>query len=52
MDSDWKPPLGDAFEKALADFGGDGSLDIGCALRDGAYEVGDEDGSLTRSETD
>lgn len=45
MDSDWKPPLGNSFEKALADFGGDGSLDMGCALRDGAFEISDEDGS-------
>lgn len=27
-------------------------MDIGCALRDGAFEVANEDGSLTRSEAD
>src|SRR5207237_7203545 len=52
MDSDWKPALGTAFEGALADFGCDGSLDIGCALRDGAFEVDGEDRRLTRSEAD
>jgi hypothetical protein len=52
MNSDWKPPLGDPFERALVNFGGDGSLDIGYALRDGAFEVTNEDGSLTRSEAD
>jgi len=52
MDSGWKPPLGEAFEKALYESGGSGRLDIGCALRDGAFEIGDEDRSLTRSEAD
>ncbi|MCA1701765.1 MAG: hypothetical protein LC808_00220 [Actinobacteria bacterium] len=52
MDSGWRPPLGESFENALAGFGGDGALDIGCSLRDGAFEVHGEDVSLTRSETD
>ncbi len=51
MESEWKPPMGDAFEKALADFGGDGSPNIGCALRDGAFEVETDDGAITRSGT-
>lgn len=52
MDSDWKPPLGEGFERALADFGGNGKVDIGCALRDGAFDVDDESGSLARSHAD
>jgi hypothetical protein len=51
MESEWEPPLGDALERALADVG-DGTLDIGCALRDGAFEIDEEDGSLTRGERD
>lgn len=43
---------GEAFDRALADFGGDGSLDIGCALHDGAFEVDGENGRLTRSDVD
>jgi hypothetical protein len=50
MESEWRPALGEAFEKALADFGGEGSLDMGCALRAGAFEIDDENGSLIRSE--
>jgi hypothetical protein len=50
MDSEWKPPLGESFEKALGDFGGEGSLEIGCALRDGGFEV--DDGQITRSGMD
>lgn len=46
MDSGWKPPLGEAFKKAIHDFRGDGSLDIGCVLRRGAFEV-NEDISLS-----
>lgn len=52
MDSGWEPPSGDAFEKALADFGGDGGVDIGCALRDGAFEVAVDEGTITRSGAD
>lgn len=44
MDSGWNPPLGEPLERALRDFGGDQGLDLGCALRSGAFEtgVGDE----------
>ncbi len=53
MDSEWSPHLGEAFEKALADFAGAGSLNIGCALREGAFEVeDDDDGSIARSGPD
>jgi hypothetical protein len=53
MESDWNPALGEPLEKALTDFGGEESgIDIGCALRDGAFEVSAVDGSLTRSEQD
>ena len=52
MDSGWKPPLGDALEAALKDFFGDGSLDIGCVLRGGTFEIASEDQTLSRSEPD
>ena len=38
--SDWKdPPLGEAFEKALNSGPADRQLDIGCALKHGAFDV-------------
>ncbi len=50
MDSGWSPPLGDPLERALKDFGGNGSLDMGCVLRGGSFEVGEEPLSVTQSE--
>ena len=52
MDSGWNPPLGEPLEKALQDFGGDGSLDMGCALRAGSFEADEDGGSMTRCGTD
>jgi len=52
MDSGWSPPLGDPLKRALEDFAGDGSLDMGCVLRDGSFEVGEESQSLTRSQAE
>jgi hypothetical protein len=52
MDSGWNPPLGDSLEMALRDFGGEGSLDMGCVLRGGSFEIDNETGAITRSETD
>ena len=39
LESDWNPPFGDAFEKALAYENRDQRLQIGCALRHGAFDV-------------
>lgn len=39
LDSGWSPPFGDAFEKALAYNDRDYRLQLGCALRHGAFEV-------------
>jgi hypothetical protein len=50
MGTSWKPPLGDSFKQALVDFGGDGRLDIGCALRSGSFEFGEHDTDLERSD--
>lgn len=50
MDTQWNPPLGDPLAKALKDFGGNGSLDMGCVLRGGSFEVGKEPQALTQSE--
>lgn len=47
MDSGWNPPLSDSLDKALHDFAGEGSLDMGCALRGGSFVV--NDGSIMRS---
>jgi hypothetical protein len=39
LESDWSPPFGDAFDRALAYEDRDQRLHIGCALRHGAFEV-------------
>lgn len=39
LDSDWSPPLGDAFEKALEYEDKHCRLQLGCALEHGAFEV-------------
>ncbi|MEX0985437.1 MAG: DUF6602 domain-containing protein [Actinomycetota bacterium] len=52
MDSAWTPPLGNAFEAALQEFGGEGGLDIGCVLSAGSFEVDEHDKALTRSGPD
>lgn len=52
MDSGWSPPMGDAFERVLDDVGGDGRVDLGCALRGGAFERRLPDGVLVRSNTE
>lgn len=46
--SDWKdPPLGEAFEEALRNELVEGQLDIGCALKHGAFDiVRDEHGEV------
>lgn len=49
MDSGWSPPLGEALETALQEFGGDGGLDLGCALSGGSFEVSEGDGVVARS---
>ncbi len=51
MDSGWKPPMGEAFEKALDDFRDCGGLDLGCALRGGAFERLTQDGPLIQSDS-
>jgi hypothetical protein len=38
--SSWTPPFGVSFRDALAELGADQQLDVGCALRHGAFEVG------------
>jgi hypothetical protein len=39
LDSDWSPPLGDKLEEALQYEDKDCRLQLGCALRQGAFEV-------------
>lgn len=39
FESEWSPPFGDAFHEVLADCKGDRSLEIGCALQNGAFYV-------------
>jgi hypothetical protein len=38
LESEWSPPFGDSFRKTLAGLTGDRALQIGCALRHGAFE--------------
>jgi hypothetical protein len=39
-ESDWSPPFGDAFNDAItATAGEDSKIDVGCALRHGAFDV-------------
>lgn len=52
MDSGWSPPLGEPLKRALTEFGGVGSLDIGCVLRGGSFEVGETPHSLTQSQAE
>jgi hypothetical protein len=52
MNSSWSPPLGEPLDAALHDFGGQGGLEIGCALRDGSFDVDDEGGATRRSDAD
>lgn len=49
LDSDWNPPFGDAFEAALEYEDPDYRLQLGCALRHGAFEVLYDDKAATRS---
>jgi hypothetical protein len=39
LDSDWNPPLGDPLEEALKYEDKDCRLQLGCALRQGAFEI-------------
>lgn len=47
LESGWNPPLGQPLTEALAGTSEDGRLDLGCALRNGAFEASyDEDGTV------
>jgi hypothetical protein len=39
LDSEWNPPFGDAFRKAVSSLSADGRLDMGCAVRHGVFDV-------------
>jgi hypothetical protein len=39
LESQWKSPFGQPFQKKLADEPREGRLDLGCALKQGAFEV-------------
>lgn len=39
LTSSWNPPLGDSFESVIMGLEPSQSLDIGCALKDGAFKV-------------
>jgi hypothetical protein len=52
MNSTWSPPLGEALDNALHDFGGQGALDVGCALRDGSFEVDEQGRAAGKSDAD
>ena len=48
LKNSWTPPFGEPFREALSVHAGDDQerLDLGCALRDGAFEVLPADGSV------
>lgn len=39
LDSDWSPPFGDSFREAIARPAVEGQIEIGCAARQGGFEV-------------
>lgn len=39
LTSTWRPPFGSSFKESLFSLKGKSQLDIGCALRDGAFDV-------------
>lgn len=39
LESMWSPPFGESFEGAMRDLSGERALQIGCALRHGAFEA-------------
>ena len=39
LESDWSPPFGDPFRKAVFALSPDGRLDMGCAVRHGVFDV-------------
>lgn len=39
LDSDWNPPFGEAFRKAISSCSEHGRLDTGCAVRHGVFDV-------------
>lgn len=51
LESGWSPALGEALNDALAASAEDGRLDLGCALRDGAFEAGYRDGGAVELAT-
>lgn len=56
LESEWSPSFGDPFIGALRSFGADGRIDIGCALKHGAFKVtystaGDPGVEVSTSET-
>lgn len=44
LETDWTPPFGDAFRRAVLSKTGDHKLDLGCAIRNGAFELIESDG--------
>lgn len=48
LESEWSPPFGDPFKKTLAGLNGERSLQVGCALRHGAFECYRDDESELR----
>jgi len=52
LESSWSPPLGEPLELSLASRPLEGRLDLGCAVRVGAFECGySEDGQLSMEQS-
>lgn len=41
--SKWRPPLGETFRRSVLEFEGDGRVDLGCVLTQGAFETAVDD---------
>ncbi len=46
LTSSWNPPLGNSFDSAIKELEADQSIDMGCALRDGAFKVMYDNGAI------
>lgn len=49
LSSNWSPPLGDSFEKAIYSLDAESRLDLGCILEEGAFLVDYETGRVEKS---
>ncbi|MCH7812321.1 MAG: hypothetical protein IH958_06790 [Chloroflexi bacterium] len=51
LDTKWKPPFGRTFVRAIKSASVEAPLDIGCTLRCGAYELGENEQRVSAADT-